>query len=121
MATATLIETVKKIEDTFVKLALFNPAQIAASIDEMEFRHLSNFDDGAVGVFWSEAGGPSPWEMHQDCDELLHVIAGEIEVEVLPDDGGESCVVTVSEGDVLVVPRGCWHRQTLNPRRQSSA
>ena len=79
----------------------------------MDFKELCRFDDGAGGVFWCSEGGLSPWEMHPDCDELLHVIEGEIEVEVLPRDGGEAVGAMVSSGCFLVVPRGCWHRQRL--------
>lgn len=97
---------------------LFNPGQTAKQSEEMEFRHLASFDEGAAGVFWSEEGGRSPWEMHPDCDELLHVIEGEIEVEILPLDGGEASVAVVKSGWFLVVPRGCWHRQTILARSQ---
>ncbi len=82
----------------------------------MDFRDLCEFDDGSGGVFWSSEGGPSPWEMHPDCDELLHVIEGEIEVEVLPSAGGEAVSATVRSGCYLVVPKGCWHRQCLRSK-----
>ena len=85
-------------------LEAYDPSAVADGLAEMEFRELARFDAGHAGVFWSEAGGPSPWEMHPDCDEMLHVLEGEIEVEVLP------------AGSFLVVPRGCWHRQTLLAR-----
>lgn len=91
----------------------YDPAAIADSLSEMEFHELSKFDRGHAGVFWSEAGGPSPWEMHPDCDELLHVLEGEIEVEVLPAAGGDGIRTRVPAGSLFVVPRGCWHRQTL--------
>lgn len=94
-------------------LSVFAPARVAESLDEMDFRALADFDDGNVGVFWSEAGGPSPWEMHPECDELLHVLEGEIEVEVLPQDGGPPQRARVATGEMIVVPRGCWHRQDL--------
>jgi mannose-6-phosphate isomerase-like protein (cupin superfamily) len=93
-----------------------DPSAIADSLAEMEFRQLARFDGGHAGVFWSEAGGPSPWEMHPDCDEMLQVLEGEIEVEVLPEDGGAGVKTRVAAGSFLVVPRGCWHRQTLLAR-----
>jgi len=94
----------------------FRPSAVADTIDEMEFRTLSSFGDGHMGVFWSEAGGPSPWEMHPDCDELLHVMEGEIEVEILPSGGGDPEFERVDAGAMIVVPRGCWHRQNLLAR-----
>jgi mannose-6-phosphate isomerase-like protein (cupin superfamily) len=95
------------------ELKAHNPAVVADGLAAMEFCELAPFDDGHAGVFWSEAGGPSPWEMHPDCDEMLQVLEGEIEIEVLP-EGGEPPVTTrVSSGSFFVVPRGCWHRQNL--------
>jgi len=92
---------------------LFNPSARADAAAEMEFCELASFDAGGAGVFWSEQGGPSPWEMHPECDELLHVIEGEIAIEVLPTNGGQSEVHNVKTGWFLVVPKGCWHRQTI--------
>ncbi len=94
-------------------LQVLTPLAISTQLQEMEFHQLANFNDGHTGVFWSEAGGPSPWEMHPDCDELLQVLEGSIEVEVLPAEGGPGLKVLVPVGAFLVVPRGCWHRQTM--------
>lgn len=99
-----------------MKLQVFDPQAIAQETREMEFKELCHFNDGGGGVFWSSAGAHSPWEMHPDCDELLHVAEGEIEVEVLPSDGSEGVLATVQAGSYLVVPRGCWHRQRLNEK-----
>ena len=98
------------------ELKACDPSAVADGLTEMEFRQLVSFDDGHAGVFWSEAGGPSPWEMHPDCDEMLQVLEGEIEVEVLPADGGAGIKTCVPAGSFLVVPRGCWHRQNLLAR-----
>ena len=48
--------------------------------------------------------------MHPECDEMLQVLEGEIEVEVLPADGGAGVVTRVPAGSMVVVPRGCWHK-----------
>jgi mannose-6-phosphate isomerase-like protein (cupin superfamily) len=98
------------------ELKAHDPSAVADRLAEMEFRQLARFDAGHAGVFWSEAGGPSPWEMHPDCDELLQVLQGEIEVEVLPRDGAAGVKTRVAAGSFLVVPRGCWHRQNLLAR-----
>ena len=82
-------------------------------LSELEFRQLSSFNQGGVGVFWAE-GGTSPWERHPDDDELLYVLEGEVEVTVLTQE--ESIQATISAGSVFVVPRGLWHRQTLKGR-----
>jgi mannose-6-phosphate isomerase-like protein (cupin superfamily) len=98
------------------ELRAYDPSAVADSLAEMDFRQLARFDAGHAGVFWSEAGGPSPWEMHPDCDEMLQVLEGEIEVEVLPEDGGAGVKTLVAAGSFLVMPRGCWHRQNLLAR-----
>jgi mannose-6-phosphate isomerase-like protein (cupin superfamily) len=95
------------------ELKAYDLTSIADRLAEMEFRQLVRFDAGHAGVFWSEASGPSPWEMHPDCDEMLQVLEGEIEVEVLPEDGGAGIKTRVAAGSFVVVPRGCWHRQNL--------
>ena len=96
-----------------MKIQMFNPAEVVANSAEMEFCELGSYDAGGAGVFWSSEGGPSPWEMHPDCDELLHAIDGEIEIEILPDGGGESTKAVLKPGWYLVVPKGCWHRQYM--------
>ncbi len=98
------------------KLKAHHPASVADGLAEMEFCQLASFDDGHAGVFWSQAGGPSPWEMHPDCDEMLQVLEGEIEVEVLPEGGGPGVKARVATGSFFVVPRGCWHRQNVLAR-----
>ena len=90
-----------------------DPKRVLETLPEMEFRELSAFNDGAIGVFWAE-GGTSPWERHPDTDELLQVIQGEIVVTVLTDDGPVD--TPVPAGSSFVVPRGHWHRQTLHGR-----
>jgi mannose-6-phosphate isomerase-like protein (cupin superfamily) len=65
------------------------------------------FGGGALWVGrWQ---GRSPWELHPDSDELLHVLEGEVQVTVLTERGPEH--ETVRAGSVFVVPRGAWHRQ----------
>jgi quercetin dioxygenase-like cupin family protein len=56
----------------------------------------------------SPVSSASPWERHNGGDELLHILAGECELTVLSDGGEESRML--HEGDVAVVPQGCWHR-----------
>lgn len=89
-----------------------DPRSVAAAAAEMDFRTLSDFGAGQLGVFRSAAGGPSPWEMHPECDELLQVLEGEIELEILPPTGAAERRV-VGAGELIVVPQGRWHRQTL--------
>ncbi len=90
-----------------------NPASKVAELEEMEFLELASSNKGHIGVFWSEAGGPGPWEMHPHTDELLQVLQGAIEIEILPLDGGSGEFMTVRTGELGIVPCGCWHRHVM--------
>ena len=90
-----------------------NPSLQLDSAKEMEFLRLSEFNSGETGAVWSNAGGPSPWEMHPDCDELLHIIEGKVEIEILSNDSRDDATYTLTSGSFLVVPQGCWHRQKI--------
>jgi quercetin dioxygenase-like cupin family protein len=50
--------------------------------------------------------GRPPWEFHES-DELLHILAGESRLTVR-EEGGD-VVRTVRTGDLVIVPRRCWH------------
>jgi mannose-6-phosphate isomerase-like protein (cupin superfamily) len=91
----------------------FDPGDAADALAEMQFDTLVDFNSAHIGVFWSAAGGPSPWEMHPDSEELLHVIEGAIEVEVLPLESGSGVKTIVNKGSFMVIPKGCWHRQHM--------
>ena len=43
--------------------------------------------------------GRPPWEFHSSDDELLHVLAGSSQL-----------VRTLRAGDLVIIPKGCWHR-----------
>ena len=69
-----------------------------------EFR----FNDSTCGI--GAFVGRPPWECHTSGDELLHVLAGYTELTVIDDDGQQDR--HLEPGSVVVVPRGCWHRNT---------
>jgi mannose-6-phosphate isomerase-like protein (cupin superfamily) len=52
--------------------------------------------------------GRPPWEFHSSDDELLHVLAGSSQLTVR--QGGEELVRTLRAGDLVIIPKGCWHR-----------
>jgi quercetin dioxygenase-like cupin family protein len=79
--------------------------------DAAAFPRLATFNDGAVYV--GRFAGDSPWELHPDSDELLHVLEGRVEVTLLRER--ERVLLDVRAGSVLVVPRGVWHRQRALP------
>ncbi len=81
-------------------------------ISDLDFRTLSPFNQGTVGVF--RASRVSPWERHPTGDELLHILEGEVEIVVQVEAGPVS--TKVSAGSVFVVPRGLWHRHDVRER-----
>ncbi len=60
-----------------------------ADLPVMKFHEFAKFNEGTVGIFRSRAGA-SPWELHPDDDELLHVLEGEVQIIVLTNDGRQT-------------------------------
>ena len=86
----------------------YTPADIARDDPELAFRQFAAFNDGGFGVFRVDGVGEGPWEMHPDTDELLFVLEGSVTVEVYDADGNDT--VPLAAGQMVVVPRGRWHR-----------
>lgn len=99
-----------------MKVKVVNPSLQLDSAKEMEFLNFSEFNSGKTGAFWTNTNGPSPWEMHPECDELLHIIEGKVEIEILPKVSGDGTNYTLTSGTFIVVPQGCWHRQNILER-----
>jgi uncharacterized cupin superfamily protein len=90
------------------------PHDVAATLQgakPLDFRGFGAFSGGSAGVFRSNLG-TSPWEIHPDGEELLHVLEGWVDLEIVPDSGAAD-VVAVKAGSVLIVPRGAWHRHVV--------
>jgi len=89
------------------------PVNVPTLIDglgDLEFREIGTFNEGTVGAFWTSGGATSPWEQHPDDDELLQVLEGACEITIMMDDG--PVTMALRAGDVIVVPRGHWHRHS---------
>ena len=65
-----------------------------------------DFHDAAInlGTFNGDAG----WERHSQGDEIVHIVAGETDNQLLAN--GERQTIHATAGDLLVVPQGTWHR-----------
>ena len=98
----------------------FELAPIAASLRTLELsadttgddhdaamRMLCDFDESMAGLI--RFAGETPWERHPN-DELLFVLAGEVDVTLLHEEGPPTST-SLAEQSLLVVPRGLWHRQ----------
>lgn len=73
-------------------------------------RVLGSFEQCIVGVI--RFSGETPWERHPG-DELLYVVEGAVDVTVLFEADRQQ--TTVRQGEIFVVPKGCWHRQQPRP------
>jgi mannose-6-phosphate isomerase-like protein (cupin superfamily) len=82
------------------------PVDLADAVEEPP-SPIGYFDfHGCLCGIGSFVGRP-PWELHPAGDELLHILAGECHLTVR-EDGGEISR-TLRTGDLVIVPRGCWH------------
>jgi mannose-6-phosphate isomerase-like protein (cupin superfamily) len=75
-------------------------------------RMLGSFNQCLLGM--ARFSGQTPWEWHPD-DELLCLVEGEVEVTLLPAEGGPATITVMAAGDILIVPRRTWHRQFPRP------
>jgi mannose-6-phosphate isomerase-like protein (cupin superfamily) len=83
------------------------PVDLANATEE-PLSPIGTFDfHGCVCGVGSFVGRP-PWELHPAGDELLHILAGECQL-TLREERGET-TRTLHTGDLVIVPRGCWHR-----------
>jgi mannose-6-phosphate isomerase-like protein (cupin superfamily) len=71
---------------------------------------LGSYDSRTLGI-GRYVPGASPWERHNNGDELLYVTDGHVSVEVLEDDGS-SRSFDIGDGQLFVVPAGKWHQLT---------
>lgn len=70
------------------------------------FHDFGQMDRGSASVgIWH---GQTPWEYHQEGDEFLLVLQGEVTVTLLVDDQ-EKAYPLVKES-VFIVPARVWHR-----------
>ncbi len=76
-------------------------------LDSRANESLGSLDNASIGIGRYVAGS-SPWERHNNGDELLLVLDGAVHIEVL--DGDSSLRTTLSEGSLFTVPRGRWHQ-----------
>ncbi len=72
------------------------------------FATLGTGDFRDCGVFLGSFDGNAGWERHMKGDELVQVIAGSTEFDIIVDD--EKQTLALSPGMLVVVPQACWHR-----------
>jgi mannose-6-phosphate isomerase-like protein (cupin superfamily) len=73
-----------------------------------QMRFLGTFGGVVAGAMHVTAD--TPWEMHPDGDESLHLLSGAIDVV---QHESVSQTVELRPGGGCVIPRGAWHRQVV--------
>ena len=81
-----------------------------AALSQRSNESLGTFNESSIGI-GRYVPGASPWERHNNGDELLYVTDGGVQIEVL-EGSGESLVENLLEGSLFVIPRGKWHQLT---------
>lgn len=71
------------------------------------FALVSTYRDGSIYV--GHYSGSSEWERHEKGDEIVLALEGTTTVVVVLDTGVEQHV-SLEAGELVVVPRGAWHR-----------
>jgi mannose-6-phosphate isomerase-like protein (cupin superfamily) len=79
-----------------------------ATLDSEPPSPIGHFDFHGCTCGVASFVGQPPWELHTGGDELLHILAGESRLTVLRDGAEETRLLR--EGDMVLVPQGCWHR-----------
>eukprot|EP01119_Soliformovum_irregulare_P015242 TRINITY_DN4269_c0_g1_i1.p1 TRINITY_DN4269_c0_g1~~TRINITY_DN4269_c0_g1_i1.p1 ORF type:complete len:137 (+),score=39.58 TRINITY_DN4269_c0_g1_i1:139-549(+) len=65
-----------------------------------------------MGCTTIKPGGKNPLHIHPNCEEILHLLEGEVE-HIVEGDDGELHHFRMEDGDSIVVPRGKKH-QAIN-------
>ena len=66
-------------------------------------RELGNSSEMTFGLVTIKVGAANPRHRHPNCDEILHLISGQIE-HSLDDEKFE-----MNAGDTISIPTGVWH------------
>lgn len=72
------------------------------------FRSLGKGDFKDAAIYFGGFDGNAGWERHPLGEELVHVIAGSTEFDIIVGDEIET--LQLSAGNLVIVPKACWHR-----------
>jgi mannose-6-phosphate isomerase-like protein (cupin superfamily) len=75
---------------------------------EAAFTTLGVGDFRDAGLFLGSFDGNAGWERHLKGDELVQIIAGSADFDIILED--EKHTLELGAGMLVVVPQGCWHR-----------
>ena len=83
----------------------------AVLVDQEPHRAPRRIDGVTIGSPLLTADAPHDGEVHPDGDELLYLLDGALTLRLECPDGDVD--VELRAGDAVVVPRGVWHKLTL--------
>ena len=72
------------------------------------FSSLGQGDFKDANIFFGKFDGNAGWERHPAGDELVHIIEGATDFDIIVEDELETHQLTC--GNLVIVPKGCWHR-----------
>ncbi|AWF80389.1 cupin domain-containing protein [Microbulbifer sp. A4B17] len=96
------------IDDGFSRVKFLNGRTPETTDEEAKdtFSLLSEYRDG--GIYVAHYSGNSEWERHTSGDEFVQVVGGATTLILLI--RGEEKRNDLSAGQILVIPKGVWHR-----------
>jgi len=72
------------------------------------FQSLGKGDFKNANIYFGGFNGNAGWERHPAGDELVHVIGGSTEFDIIIENEVET--LQLSAGNIVIVPKACWHR-----------
>lgn len=100
----SIIQNLDQIIPTLIPLNLqehLSPEKFRES-----FADLGTVDQGSASVgIWV---GRTPWECHEQGDEFLYVLAGEVEITLIEDDQNKRYNLT--QDSAFIIPARLWHQ-----------
>ena len=72
------------------------------------FYSLGKGDFKDAEIYFGGFDGNAGWERHSAGDELVHIIEGATDFDIIVEDELEKHRLTF--GNLVIVPKGCWHR-----------
>lgn len=101
---------IRDIPEELSKLTMLMGRRADSPHDDMDKHHTSLGSLNGAAMVVASFQGQGCWERHPMGEELVHIVDGETELTVMTDDGPET--MTMTKGQLLVVPPGVWHRFT---------
>ncbi len=112
MTTTTEIEPGQRIDPTRQVVGIDRTTRRAVLVEQEPGRPPRRIDGVTIGAPLLTGDAPHDGEVHPDGDEVLYLISGAVSVRLELPEGDQH--IDLAAGDALVVPRGVWHKITMN-------